>query len=347
MDTRQLQETGRQLSKAFDGGDPASTLLTLLSPLEKWTPTEEALRASKIGVAVAKVRASKDPKVAGLASQLVNKWKAAVKKKPQGAAGVGAGGKAAAGAGANGVVNGRSGTSSPAPGGKKEVVAAAPKKFSVAPEKRTAKEDGVDTAVTGTPARDACVLLIYNGLVYMSEEQPSDILAVARDVEKAAYDQYWAADSQQTQYKQKMRSLFSNLKMKTSEALRRDVFSGAIEPKRFVTMSTEELKSEDKRKEDNILQKENMNKAMTAQEERAISTTYVPLAPTVTDHHTTAISRRIAWKEAQDLILHPLYLAYLCWQEQRGAGYEVFFAFSTSYPSTLPPYLSVKNISLT
>lgn len=42
-----------------------------------------------------------------------------------------------------------------------------------------------------------------------------------------------------------------------------------------VTMTSDELKSEEKRQQDAALEKENMNKAMTAQEEKAISTTYV------------------------------------------------------------------------
>lgn len=47
-----------------------------------------------------------------------------------------------------------------------------------------------------------------------------------------------------------------------------------------VTMSSDELKSAEKRAEDALLEKENMNKAMTAQEVKAISTTYVsPLIP--------------------------------------------------------------------
>ncbi|KAK3719124.1 transcription elongation factor TFIIS [Vermiconidia calcicola] len=264
MDAKQLQENGRQLVKAFESNEPSSTLLTLMQPLEKWTATEDLLRSSKIGVVVAKVRTSKDPKVASLASSLVNKWKAAVKKKHPGAPA-----SPHLAGGANGVANGRSATGSPAP--KKEPATSAPKKFTAAPEKRTSKEDGVDTAITGNSIRDGCITLIYNGLCFLSEENPADILNVSQAVEAAAYAEY--APETCATYKQKMRSLHLNLKMKQSGALRRDVFSGAIEPARFVKMTSDELKSEDKRKEDAVLEKENMNKAMTAQEEKAISTT--------------------------------------------------------------------------
>ncbi|KAF2482421.1 transcription factor S-II, central domain-containing protein [Neohortaea acidophila] len=264
MDVKQLQETSRQLSKAFDGGDPSTTLLTLLAPLEKWKASEDLLRQSKIGIAVSKLRSSKDSKVALLASQLINKWKADVKTKKPGVTGT---------PGKNGL-NGdlRSQTNSPAP--KKEVLAPpppAPKKFSVAPEKRNAKEDGVDTALTGNPTRDGSITLIYNGLAFMSEEAPADILAVSKSVEAAAFELYQPETS--TTYKQKMRSLHLNLKMKQNAELRKDVFSRAIEPKRFVSMSSEELKSEEMRKKEKEIAKENMNKSMTPSQDKSISTT--------------------------------------------------------------------------
>lgn len=261
MDPKQIQETSRQLQKAQEGNDPPSTLITLLAPLQKWSATEDLLRQSKIGVVVSKFRTNKDPKVASLAGTLINKWKADVsagKKKLSPA------------------TNGRSsGTSSPAPPSsvKKESVTSAPKKTTVAPEKRNAKEDGVDTAITGNSTRDGCVQLIYNGLAFMSSEAPDEILSVSRDVEAAAFELYNSNTS--ADYKLKMRSLHLNLKMKQNIALRRNVFSREIPPEKFVRMTSEELKSREKRESDAALEKENMNKAMTAQEEKAISTTYV------------------------------------------------------------------------
>lgn len=330
MDAKQLQESGRQLIKAFDGGDPSSTLLTLLSPLEKWTASEELLRSSKIGIAVARLRGSKDPKVAGLASQLVNKWKASVSAKKKAAHPGASPASPAPGSRSvpNGIVNGRSGTSSPAPV-KKEHPTSAPKKASsVAPEKRNAKEDGIDTAVTGNSTRDGCVTLIYNGLAFMSEEAPSDVLAVSRQVELAAFNAYQPETS--TTYKQKMRSLHLNLKMKQNEQLRKDVFSGRIEPSRFVQMTSDELKSDQRRMSDANLEKENMNKAMTAVEEKAISTTYV--SPT---HASIPIGRSDV---GQDTRPHTPSLSSQSWCER--VEYEVFFAFSA-----LGPYLHAASSS--
>ena len=318
MDAKQLQENGRQLIKAYEAGDPPSTILTLLAPLENFSPTEDLLRSSKIGVVVAKVRNSKDAKVASVASQLVNKWKAAVKKKPGGGSPHAAGLTHVAGV-ANGGRSGSAATGSPAPAAvKKEAAAAAaaPKKYAAAPEKRSAKEDGVKTSVTGNTTRDGCITLIYNGLCFMSTDSPDDILSVSSSIEVAAFDAYNRDTT--PAYKQKVRSLHLNLKMKENSRLRRDVFSGDISPDTFVKMSSEELKSEDKRKSDAALQKENMNKAMTAQEEKAISTTYVLC------HHLTSSQCKEHGqdKHHEDLILHlstpPSNANYAGWRRRRG-----------------------------
>ncbi|KAK5131292.1 hypothetical protein LTR08_001131 [Meristemomyces frigidus] len=275
MDAKSLQEAGRNIVKAADGGDPASTLLSLLQPLQKSPMNEDLLRQSKIGVAVNKLRQNKDPKVASLAGTLINKWKQDVSaaKKAAGRTGSPAPGAAAARA-----VNGATGgaRSSPAPGagkmdGVKSEAGAGKRKSKVAPEKRTSKLDEVSTKVTGHAVRDGCVELIYNGLAFMSPECPDDVLVVALAVELAAYESH--GNDTTAAYKTKMRSLFQNLKMKGNETLRHDVYAGTIPPKKFVTMTSDDLRSPEKRAQDAALEKENMNKAMTAVEEKAIVTT--------------------------------------------------------------------------
>lgn len=314
MDSKSLQEKSRELLKAFEGGDPSSTLLDLLKPLAAWSASEELLRQSKIGVAVNKLRSSKDPKVASEAGRLINKWKGDVNKAK----------RSTASTSSPAAANGRSSsTASPAP--KKEAVAAppAPKKFSVAPEKRNSKDDGVDTAITGNQTRNGCVTLMYNGLCFMSQAAPDDVLAVARSVELAAYNAYQPETSQT--YKTKMRSLFSNLKMKDNQMLREGVFNGSITADRFVKMTSDELKSEEKRKKDQEMEKENMNKAMTAQEEKSVSTTYVVPSPPFRILPTCSTETN---SKHTDLILRPTFPTV--YHETLGGGrveYEVFPAF--------------------
>ncbi|KAL1583881.1 hypothetical protein WHR41_07198 [Cladosporium halotolerans] len=271
MDAKTLHSTGKQITKAIESGDSAEGLLNLLQPLSKWTATEDLLRQSKIGVIVSKLRQQKDPKVVEQASKLVNKWKSDVnaskKKSSSSPAPSSAASKASAAA------NGRSsGTSSPAPAAaavKKEKEQ--PKKSTADPAKRNSNVDGISTAVTGNQTRDSCVKLMYDGLAFMSEEAPEDLLKAARSVELAAYNTFQPETS--ATYKQKMRSLFQNLKIKNNDQLRSDVYTGAITPDKFVNMSGDDLKSAEKRAADAAIEKENMRVAMTATEQKAISTT--------------------------------------------------------------------------
>ena len=98
---------------------------------------------------------------------------------------------------------------------------------------------------------------------------PEDVLSVAKEVEAAAYAN--AGRQNNDAYKQKMRSLYQNLKNKSNPGLRKRVLSGEVQPKRFVVMTHDELKSAERRAEDARLEKENMNQAMVAQVEKSIS----------------------------------------------------------------------------
>jgi transcription elongation factor S-II len=69
-----------------------------------------------------------------------------------------------------------------------------------------------------------------------------------------------------------MRSLFQNLKNKANQKLRDQVYNGTVTPEKFVVMSAEELKSDERRAADLKMMKENMDAAMVAQEEKSVST---------------------------------------------------------------------------
>lgn len=271
MDANELAHIGKQVLKAAESGDPPSTLLELLKPLDGFRATEELLRKSKIGHVVSKLRQSKDQKVAETASRLVNRWKQEVSTKKK--AGGGSDSPAPSAPVRNGNGNGASSTGSPAPAAIQTEFKKEQRKSTVDPSKRTTQSDNIDHNVTGDKVRDGCLKLMYDGIAFMSEESPDAVFDVARRVEVAAFEHY--KQETNAEYKTKMRSLFQNLKMKDNKLLRRDVFSQKIEAKRFVTMTSEELKSEDRRKEDEAMKEENMRVAMTPQEAKAISTTYV------------------------------------------------------------------------
>jgi transcription elongation factor S-II len=99
---------------------------------------------------------------------------------------------------------------------------------------------------------------------------PEEVLRVARDVELAAYNAYRPETSEA--YKSKMRSLYQNLKNKANQQLRVSVLTGEVTAARLVVMTHDELKSAERKKEDEAMIKENMRTAQTPQEEKAIST---------------------------------------------------------------------------
>ncbi|KAI1543402.1 RPB9 DNA-directed RNA polymerase subunit M Transcription elongation factor TFIIS [Pyrenophora tritici-repentis] len=261
MDAKEIELRGKAIGKAVQEGEPSASILKLLNDLKTGVhATEDLLRSTRIGVTINRLRQHKDPAVQKLATELVSKWRDEVKKKQQpkkdGAVKVAANGGAA-----SSPAPPASGTASPAPSQAK-------KKHDVPADKRNHKTDNVKYQVTGSEARDACVRLMYDGLAYMSEAMPDEILLVAKQVEAAAYTN---AGSVNDGYKAKMRSLFQNLKSKSNPALRKRVLTGEVPAKRFVTMTHDEMKSDERRALDEKLKAENMNEAMVAQVEKAIS----------------------------------------------------------------------------
>lgn len=207
------------------------------------------LQATKAGMVVAKQRANTNKDIARLASEIVTKWKKTVEAEKA---------KKMKNAG------------SPPP--KKEAASSPPqaeaKTFKGDKSKRKWDADKVDVKRTGIPSRDACVGLMYNGLAFMSEELPTAVVIKAMEVEEAAYKSF---KGDTPEYRGKMRSLFQNLKVITNRELGLKVMSGEITPARFVTMSHDELKSAERRKEDKELDDDNMKKAQVPMAEKSIS----------------------------------------------------------------------------
>lgn len=264
MDRREIQSKGAALQKAIQAKEPADSLLTILRDLKaNVKPTEELLRATQIGKIVNKVKGfpGLDPQVTQLASEIISRWRHTVNEQK-----LTSGSSTPNGARSNG-------TSSPAP----KAATPQPKAVSptgVAPDKRSWKVDKVPRDdLTNDTARNNCIGLIYDGLCVGSELPMKQILGLAKEIEIAALQLPEAKGSSNSAvYKDKIRSLYQNLKNKSNPGLRKRILVGEVIPARFVTMSHEEMKSKQQREEDRKIAKENMNNAMVAQEEKSVST---------------------------------------------------------------------------
>lgn len=267
MERREIQAKGGQLQKAIAAKEPASNIIAILNELKSGVkPTEELLRATLIGKIVNKVKGvpGLDPQVTQLASEIIHRWRTTVNEQ-----------KVA------------SGTSTPTNGAKPNGSTSAPSSKpstptpkaasppGVDPAKRTWKVDKVDTDIYTDKSRNSCIGLIYDGLVQNTSYPAVDVLAKAKAIESAVLALPGAEGSSTTQvYKNKIRSLYQNLRNKANPGLRVSVMRGKAPytPEEFVRLDPGKLKSKEQQLEDERLAKENLANAMVAQEERSVST---------------------------------------------------------------------------
>lgn len=265
MDRREILSKGSALQKAIQAKEPASNIINILHDLKmNVRPSEELLRATGIGRIVNKVKGMSglDAQVGQLASEIISRWRHVVNEQ-----------KLASGtATPNGARS--NGTSSPAPGAKPGTPTPKASSPGVAPDKRNWKVDKVPRDdLTSDTARNNCIGLMYDGLCFGSEAPMKQILELAKQIESAALNLPAAKGSSNSPiYKDKIRSLYQNLKNKSNPKLRQRIVGGEIAPERFVNMTHEEMKSKEQREEDRKIAKENMDKAMVAQEEKSVST---------------------------------------------------------------------------
>ena len=260
MDRREILSKGAALTKAINSKEPSENILTILRDLKaNVKPSEKLLRETSIGKVVNKVKGVQglDPEVNKLAAEIISRWRHVVNEQ-----------KLVSGTSTPTANGARSnGTSSPAPPAK----SASP--TGVAPDKRNWKVDKVNRDnLTSDNARNNCIGLIYDGLCIGSDLPMKQILELAKEIEIAALNLPEDRSSASPIYKEKIRSLFQNLKNKSNPKLRIRILTGEISPERFVTMSHEEMKSRQQKETDQKIAKENMNNAMVAQEEKSVST---------------------------------------------------------------------------
>ena len=284
MDSKAVLGVSKNLQKASAENAPPNTIMALLNDLKNnLQATEELLRSTKIGVIVNRSKQHPDAGVARLASEIVKKWRDDIQKQKGGAS-------TPNGALKKGTAS-PAGTGSPAPTSNgAESKPDAPK---VPLDQRDYKKDKVDINRTNQATRDNCIGLIYNGLCFNSPDSCSEVLAKAVAIEAAGFTKLGPETN--PSYATKMRSLYMNLKNKGNPQLRKRVLNGDINPDHFVTMTTEELKTKERRAEDEKLNRENMKDSQMPQAERSTSSSLRcknPACGKMTVAYTQAQTRR-------------------------------------------------------
>ncbi|KAI1990103.1 transcription elongation factor TFIIS [Ophidiomyces ophidiicola] len=261
MDVKEIEVKSKALIKATSSSEPPSTIISILKDLQNGIkPTEDLLRATKIGITVNRLKTHRNPEVARLAGDVVYKWRQEVNKQKTG------GSSAGSQRSSDSPRQTPNGSATPGSGADK---ADKMSKCLVAPDKRSWKADQVNTAQTQNKTRDSCIGLLYDGLCLNSTVSPRTVLQKSIEVEAAAFSAF--GPESQEQYRTKIRSLYQNLKNKSNPGLRVRVLANETTAAAFVRLTHDELKSDERRAEDRKIQKENMDKAMVAKAERSIS----------------------------------------------------------------------------
>jgi transcription elongation factor S-II len=195
-------------------------------------------------LAVGKLRSHDSKDVAAVAKELVKKWKTEVEKaKIQAATAV----------------------KPPPPARKPSISTASPTTSSSKTVIRNAKSDGVKVVTgTGDPTRDKCAELMYDALALDSGAPNDLILKRAKAVEIAVLNDIGSTSAS---YKQKIRSLFVNLK--TNAALREEIVSGEVPAEKLAKMSSADMASDERKAADNKIKQDNFFASLGAGEQQA------------------------------------------------------------------------------
>ncbi|OIW23999.1 transcription elongation factor [Coniochaeta ligniaria NRRL 30616] len=258
MDERELAQRIKALSKSVAQNEAPDSILALMNTIKNDAkPTEDMLRSTKAGIFIGKLRSNPNKDIGKLANEIVIKWRKLVDAE-----------KAAKGHRAK---NGS--PSTPTPASTTTASPAPPPSSSNKPyegdtEKRHFKVDKVDINRTGNTVRDNCIGMMYNGLAFKRTDSIEEVLVRAVEVEHAAFKHYKGDGNE---YRQRMRSLFINLKNKSNRQLGRRVLSGEIPAEKFVAMTEKDLLSEEQRAKDEALEKENLKKAQAPMPAKSIS----------------------------------------------------------------------------
>lgn len=239
MDAKAVKASMKELENAGD----ADRVFEVLSTLnEQFKPSEQLLRETKIGVAVNKLRSHSDPRVSSLVKKMVATWREKVQLQKQQAQ-----------------LKRQQTTESAKPAVKRDPQT---------PGKRDWKSDNVNTQVYTDQVRNNCIQVTYNALAVQSTKPSADILKAAKEVEQAVFT---FEKGTTPGYRNKMRSLFVNLKDPKNPMLREHVVDGKISGERLREMKPQEMANDELKRQMEEIEKKNLFNAQSAQEQRSVT----------------------------------------------------------------------------
>ncbi|KAM0793706.1 hypothetical protein ACM66B_001131 [Microbotryomycetes sp. NB124-2] len=301
--TAVVQALKKQLSSAV-AADSADDIKRVLNQLKSdVVVSEELIRETKIGVMVGKLRQNGNKQVVELSKEIVRKWKADVgqpaSKKADASQNSSNVASPSPAPGSPAPSKSESKSTKQMPPASSSLSASTATKPADDKSKtkaesqasgsngaggatltrresngapRTHVTDGLDffkdKDATGDRTRDKCAEMIYDALASDSVAPIDLIQSRARALEKHVYSVNPPPEGTNA-YRQKMRSLYLNLKAANNPSLREDVVSGEISVNRLSEMSAAEMASEEQQAINRKLVEENLFKAQGAAPQQA------------------------------------------------------------------------------
>ncbi|KAJ3190731.1 RNA polymerase II elongation factor [Irineochytrium annulatum] len=273
----------KQIQKAMDDGD-LKLAATVLQHFDKFQPTTESLKRTSVGVFLNSLKKHKncDDEIRAITKGYITKWKGIVSKETNGANG---GGQrvvatktsvvvkketSAAGETTTTVTETKTTAvlerkpSAPrvtVPTDRKNSTGVVSPQSATTPvaRERSFKLDRVTLKGSGDKMRDKSVELMYAAVGLGSDDESSHILKCAQSIEEALYNEYAGITPT---YKSQFRILVANFK--NNAGVRRSLLDGALEPSAVVTMTAEDLMSDDAKRAAEEAAKKNLMDSMTA-----------------------------------------------------------------------------------
>ncbi|CAG8583757.1 9859_t:CDS:2 [Racocetra persica] len=260
MNADEIVRLKKSLTKALESGS-TNNVLDILNRLKENSPTKEVLKKTEIGMIIGKQRLHPNPEVAKLAKEIVKKWKDAVSPSK-----VNDTSNGNATPGQSSMVNGKPSPGKPKRENTQDSSSSSPPNTpsSIDSEKRERSfdRDRPPYKSTNISARDKCVKMLYDSMVFDSCADSDIILLRAITIEKTVFDQFGRQVIDK--YRDKLRGLISNLRDKKNPGLRKRIVDGELQAEAFCTMSKEDMASEEKKARDNEIRQENLFKALGA-----------------------------------------------------------------------------------
>ncbi|CAG8548801.1 9738_t:CDS:2, partial [Racocetra fulgida] len=203
----------------------------------------------EIGLIIGKQRLHPNPEVAKLAKEIVKKWKDAVSPSKVNDT-------------SNGSTKSAVPESTPGQNSSSSSPPNTPSSIDSEKRERSFDRDRPPYKNTNNSARDKCVKMLYDSMVFDSCADSDIILLRAITIEKTVFDQFGRQVIDK--YRDKLRGLISNLRDKKNPGLRKRIVDGELQAEAFCTMSKEDMASEEKKARDNEIRQENLFKALGA-----------------------------------------------------------------------------------